>query len=375
MNRLPAHAQILPHDDLVTSEATTIGGRFATAPNAFHAVRLLLALEVIAWHGAALRGAHVPARFAHFASDLGVDGFFALSGFLIVASWQRRPHLGAFLTARARRLLPGLWACLAVTAFLIVPVAALAGGYSLPQLGDQVAYVFSNAGIRIVRWDISGTATHLAAPFWNGSQWTLIWEVYCYLGVAALGVLGLLRRRVVLATTVGLWVFATLLDLSGIPVEYGPKLLWVPQRSFLMFGIGALLWLYSDRVRLDWRLAAVAAASIPAGVLLTDNYRVLAAPGLAYLVIWAGLQLGRWPALVLRHDLSYGVYIYGFPLQQALLLAGWSSGWLSFTTVSVLTVLPVAAASWFLVERPAQRLGRRRRQVPQTAPVLTGAAA
>lgn len=355
-------------------QRATIGQRFAGGPNAFNLLRLFLALEVIGCHSMALRGGAMHSPFTGLVGDIGVDGFFALSGFLIVGAWHRNPRLGGFLVARARRILPGLWVCLAVTAFLIVPVATFAGGHPAPHLGDQVGYVFHNAAVTIRQWDISGAAAPLVVPVWNGSQWTLIWEIFCYMAVATLGVLGLLRRAVVLGLTVGLWCLALLIEMAGFGVNYGPKIMWMPQRAFLMFGLGALLWLYRDRIRVDGRLAAAAAVTLVAGALLTDNYRVIAAPGVAYLCVYLGLQLGRWPRLVLRNDISYGVYIYGFPLQQALLLMGWHSGWLAFFTASVAVTAPLAAASWFLVERPAQRLGRRSSQrlsvelVPVKAP-------
>jgi peptidoglycan/LPS O-acetylase OafA/YrhL len=86
------------------------------------------------------------------------------------------------------------------------------------------------------------------------------------------------------------------------------------------------------------------------------NYRVLAAAPLAYICIYGGLSLGRFARLRWQHDLSYGTYIYAFPVQQLLLVGGMSVGWVGFASVSVVAVLPLSAVSWFLVERPAQRL-------------------
>ena len=76
-----------------------------------------------------------------------------------------------------------------------------------------------------------------------------------------------------------------------------------------------------------------------------------------------------------RNDLSYGVYIYGFPVQQLLFLTGASSlGPLAFAGVACVTVLPFAAMSWLLVERPAMRMktlgrwgGLTHRALPGTA--------
>jgi peptidoglycan/LPS O-acetylase OafA/YrhL len=80
------------------------------------------------------------------------------------------------------------------------------------------------------------------------------------------------------------------------------------------------------------------------------------------------LCLGSRPWAVLHTDLSYGVYIYGFPLQQALLLLGWHSGWPLFFLVSCAVVFPAAAASWLLVERRFLRRTRGRTPAGEPAP-------
>jgi peptidoglycan/LPS O-acetylase OafA/YrhL len=351
----------------------TIGQRLDRAPNAFNLLRLILALEVVAWHAVTLRGVHLPPAIEAFVKDVAVDCFFALSGFLIVAAWTRHPDLRRFLLARARRILPGFWTCLVVTAFVIVPLATHAAGTATPGLNDQLRYVTGNAALVIGQIDVGGTAAGLLKPMWNGALWTLLWEVRCYLLVAGLGVLGLLTRRSFALLAITLWAYAAVLVLLGVSTRLSLDTMTMPQRGGLMFCIGALLWLYRDRVRLDGRLALIAAATIPVGVAIADNYRVIGAPGLAYLVIWCGFALARWPRTVLANDLSYGVYIYGYPVQQALLLAGWSTGWLPFFLASAGLVLLLAGCSWFLIERPFLR-GRRRTGVPEPALATTLAA-
>jgi peptidoglycan/LPS O-acetylase OafA/YrhL len=338
----------------------TLGERFDGRPNALNLLRLALAMEVLGWHAATLRGATLPPRLHWFLGDVGVDAFFAVSGFVITAAWLRRPDLSVFLASRARRLLPGLWTCLVVTAFVIVPVAVRAAHGAVPSPWSSASYVLHDAGVLVTQWTIPGTTGPLVDHGWNGSLWTLAWEAACYLAVAGLGVAGLVRPRIALCVTAGAWALSCALELLALGPYDGPTWLWMPPRTALMFGLGATLFLFRDRVPYDARLAWLALASVAVGPLLVDDYRVIAAPGVAYLCLWFGVRLGGQPRAVLRTDLSYGVYIYGFPLQQALLLAGWHSGWLTFFAVSTLTVLPVAAASWFLVERRVLRRGPTR---------------
>jgi peptidoglycan/LPS O-acetylase OafA/YrhL len=94
---------------------------------------------------------------------------------------------------------------------------------------------------------------------------------------------------------------------------------------------------------------------------LLPNYRLLAAPAVTYACVVSSIYLGRWASLRLRNDISYGVYVYGAPVQLALIGIGFVGSWLSFTVATLAVVLPLAAISWFGVERPVVRAVRRRR--------------
>jgi peptidoglycan/LPS O-acetylase OafA/YrhL len=328
-----------------------LGEAFDTRPNAFNAVRLVLASVVLVWHVLLMT---LPADFAtpgwQLPNQGAVDAFFAISGFLIVRSWDRRPDPLAFVRARLGRLLPGLWLCLVVTAFVVVPLAV-----GRVPLTDQVRYVLGNAGVLMTRHTIGGTPAP-RVDSWDISLWTLSWELYCYAVVLVLGVLGMLRTRLVLAVVALCWCLMAAQTLTGL---WGYTTFWaysVP-RLGLMFGLGAAAYLLRHRVPVSGRWAAVALAALAVS-LLTPNYHLIGAPALAYLVLWSGLELGRWPLLRLSTDLSYGVYVYSSPVLTALLLNGVTS-WRLAGLGAVLT-FALAAASWHLVERPASAWARGR---------------
>jgi peptidoglycan/LPS O-acetylase OafA/YrhL len=78
--------------------------------------------------------------------------------------------------------------------------------------------------------------------------------------------------------------------------------------------------------------------------------------------------------LTLRTDLSSGLYIYAFPAQQMLAICGliWLNP-LLFFVVSAIATLPLAALSWFLVEKPAMSLKTRlKRRWGATPPLRHG---
>ena len=334
-----------------------MGEQFATRPNALTFVRLCLTLEVLLWHAYSLPASSwLPDVAERFLSTVAVDGFFAVSGFLVCRSWCRRPDVGQFLLARARRLLPGLWVCLLVTAFVVAPLAAWVSGTPRPGSAEQWGYVLGNADTWVSSWGIGSGPTGVPRPgAWNGSLWSLGYEVLAYGVVLALGVCGLLRREVVAGLALSCWTLGAVLAVAGW--NNPASAAWLAPHLGFVFTCGALLWLYRDRVPVSGPLAAAAAGLVLVGALSPDP-RLVAAPATAYLCVTAGLWLGRRPRLVLRHDLSYGCFLYGYPVQQALLLCGVSLGWAGFAGLSVAAVLPLAALSWWLVERPCLR--RRR---------------
>lgn len=284
-----------------------------------------------------------------------MDGFFAASGFLITASWMRRPDWAAYLTARVLRIMPAFWTCLLVTGFVFAPVVLTLAGQALPAAfwPDAVSYFFSNSLLRMQQYDIAGTpATVPRSGTWNGSLWTLWWEFLCYLGVMALGLLRLMSKRWTVEAVFLLSLAATLMTDAGITTN---GFYLQAARFALMFAAGALVYRHRDRIPVSWPLVTVSVVAVVAAAWL-PNYRVVAALPMAYLVIIAGASL-RQPVFRLRNDISYGVYIYSFPVQQALALFGLITlPPLVFAAITVVPTVLMATASWLLIEKPALRL-------------------
>lgn len=355
----------------------TLGEEFNPLSNALNAWRLVLAMGVILWHSWPLTGRRVSFEpLHHLLSDAWVDGFFAISGFLIVRSWFRRPRIRDYLVARALRLLPGLWICLAVTALIIAPIAVTIQGGSALKLvlsGAPFYYILGNSGVSLHYNDIGGTPS--GVPFsgeWNGSLWTLSWEVLCYIAIAVLGVVGLLRRR---------WSIPALLVLAVVCSAILPAPGSFPQsppgahqdldpavaslifqgaaaRFAVMFLAGALLYRFRELIPARWSLVVVSLLIVLASSPL-PNYRVIAAVPLAYAIIVSGALIHN-RRLRLRTDLSYGVYVYAFPIQQLLVICGLATlNPIFFAIIAAIATLPLAVLSWVAIEKPAMSLRSR----------------
>lgn len=83
-----------------------LGQVFDPRRNALNALRLVLAAEVMLFHSWPITGHMPPKSILQLFFSVGVDGFFAISGFLITRSWLSDPRLRDYLTARALRILP-----------------------------------------------------------------------------------------------------------------------------------------------------------------------------------------------------------------------------------------------------------------------------
>ncbi|GAB4717438.1 MULTISPECIES: acyltransferase family protein [Mycobacterium avium complex (MAC)] len=348
-----------------------LGQVFDPRRNALNAWRLLMASAVVLQHCWPLTGHTAPALGGLY--DVAVDGFFVLSGFLITASWLRNPHPREYFVARALRIFPGLWVCLIVVAFVIAPIGVAIQGGSPKKLLMSTApieYVLNNAVLNVYHGSIAGTPNGVPWPHvWNGTLWTLIFELFCYIGVAAAGLMGLLDRRWAVPVA-----FLLAVSLSAVVSYPAFAVQTIPQmigRFAVAFLAGMLIHQFRDVLPARWSLVALCMAIVVASALLMVNYRIVAAIPLAYAVIVSGSLIHN-PRLRLRTDLSYGVYIYGWPVQQLLVICGLKFlNPFVFAVVAGAATIPLAAGSWFLVEKRAMALKVRFTQKKLGLPAVT----
>ncbi|MDO8383190.1 MAG: acyltransferase [Microbacterium sp.] len=339
--------------------ARTIDALFKRArPNSLNLIRLVLAAAVIVWHSYAVLGLPKPETgVRELIGALPVNGFFAISGFLIFQSWVRRPSIRDFLVARIVRIYPAFWVCLIATAAFFAPLATLVQGENaLAQLfsSDALSYVLKNSSLAMLQWRIGDSPSGI--PFidsWNASLWTLAWEFLCYLALLGLGLLGMARRKWILPTAFAISVLLNVL--VALPTDL-PEFVERAGRFSIFFFAGALVAQYSHAIMASWTLVLISLVTMIASAWIPVGHLILQAPATAIgLITLGGLFNPRWAEL--KNDISYGIYIYAFPVQQTLVVLGvMTLDVFSFSLVALLVTVPFAAASWFLVEKPALRL-------------------
>jgi peptidoglycan/LPS O-acetylase OafA/YrhL len=195
----------------------------------------------------------------------------------------------------------------------------------------------------------------------NGSLWTLTYEWSSYLIIGALLGLGLLRyTRATVVIVAGVLGFINTLyffDQQLAVSAFGS----IVDQQFAGFGfvffVGASLAAYADTIRLNtW--VGIACGIVVVVSLLGVGWKVAGFAALPYFLLWvaatlpAGFQwIGR------KNDYSYGVYLYGFLIQQTTAYFGLHLlGIIPWTIICIGLAFGMAWLSWNLVERPALSL-------------------
>jgi len=376
-------------ESLVPTRPATLGDAYTGRRNCLNALRLVLASMVLLAHATDLAGfSRLQVADTEIAT-IALYGFFGISGFLITKS-AMTSSAGRYLWHRFLRIFPGFWFCLVVTAFVIAPLAWLLHSPSCSSLAcvlstriGSLGYVFHNSSLFIHQQSILGSPGHVVgALVWNGSLWSLSYEFLCYLAVLVLALGGLLQRRRALI------VFVCALQTSIVVITVIPSIntnfsvfhFWFLlnfMKFLMMFLTGALLYIYRDRV-LNSRWLAIGSFAVFVGMLFlprsgpstafTFDYPALAAPLLAYPLLWCGARFSSI-RVGAKNDLSYGVYIFGFPVEQLLAVGNVQRiGEVGFIITSFVLTLALASVSWYVIERNALRL--RAVSLPFAWPVL-----
>lgn len=329
--------------------------------NSIGFLRLVLASLVVLSHAFVLRGLTPP---GHMFAKLAVSGFFFLSGMLITQSYLHSNSLKDYLWRRTLRIFPGFWGCLFFSAFVVTPIAMWLQHKPFP-IGAAAGYVghgLPMVGGRISVGDVF--AQNPVGNVMNGSLWTLPLEYFCYLVVGCAGVVGLLRHRWLLvgcSAILYLWHVVPETRLPAVPHAPNGLIADNVLEPYLMFAIGTAAHLWRERIRFpNWAgpLALLAVAIIVSYELPSDAFqmasRAIRVVALPVTLVWLATVLPL-KAFDRKRDLSYGTYIYAYPIQQLIIVAGVSGGWLVFSISYGLT-LGMAFLSWCLVEGPAMRL-------------------
>ena len=340
--------------------------------NNFDLLRLVLAFSVCLAHLGEVSG--VPAFFPLarvFYSGVAVDCFFVVSGFLIFRSYHRSSGLFSYFNKRLRRIYPA-YVTVIVLAAVLLPIL-LHPAEQLFFSREWVKYLFSNlAFLNFLQPHLPGIFTANPLQIINPPLWTIKVEVMFYLSVPLIFLLFKHQKKwlvlfLLYVASTGYSLFLLhMYNKSGLDIYLKFEKQLPGQLAYFLGG--GFIYLYVPFFRKHfWKIL------LPSLLfLVVKGFRfapplyplALAIAAISFAVSFP--YLGNWGKY---GDISYGVYIYHFPIIQLFTAYNLFAGhpWLSFIFL-ILSILLTAAASYHLVERPFLRKSSHYRQVAEANP-------
>lgn len=355
--------------------------------NNFDVLRCLLAVSVIFSHWFVIYyGKGIDTEpfmiFSQNQIDLGsvaVNGFFIISGFLIVRSYKHSSSFLDYLKKRVLRIYPGFFVAFLVSMLLLGPL----GTFDVDHPSGNIATYFQLMRKKLLLLNLFTMQAPVAIGCFmtsplphqlNESLWTIQYEFICYLAVPVFAYAGLFRRKwVVLALFSAFYLLLALQDQARLFLweDYSGKVISHPQympRLFVYFLAGACFYFNRDRIARSYGLVALSLVSLLVVCVWWKGFNLVAPFALTYLLFYvAYLPSRRFTNFTKYGDFSYGIYLYAWPVQQLVMLfIGPKMPLFSLFVISVAVTLVLAYASWRLVEKPFLQLKDKPALLPLT---------
>lgn len=335
--------------------------------NNFTFIRIIAASLVIVSHGYdLLKIGYEPFAIVSGFDTLGglaVSTFFVISGFLVTASLLRARNGYYYLMNRCLRIFPGFIVAILICAFVLGPIFT-----ELP-VTDYFAHpntwlYLKNIYLYELHYDLPGVFSHLPFPYAiNGSIWTLPLEFTAYLLLLFIFLAkGLNSRFILIFITLLMFIHLKIINFFELQNTFILDMHLIQLNKFAIFFFsGALIYLVKEHIPLNYTLFFCAI-----GLLISSfgvSLSFVQAPIIYYLtwsyivifIAYAPLPLARY--FEKFGDISYGIYLYGFPVQQTLIYLNLQevNFWL-FLFIAWCISTMLALFSWHLIEKPALKL-------------------
>lgn len=339
----------------------TIGNYDKGRDNNYNLLRFIAAVLVIYSHSHPLSGIQQdPLLLATGHTDLGTVGvsiFFVISGFLVTKSFIMRKNLLIFMEARLLRILPGLSVAVLFSAFVVGVFVTNTPLQSYLTSWETFSYVLRNISLMKVYYYLPGVfVNNPYSRVVNGSLWTLPQEIRMYILVAFFGGLGILARKNIFNFAMLTCILIFILFQNNFPI-LSDNTKYIKLASH--FAFGAFCYINRSVIPVHFSILGIL---LTAAVLLHNTHYslLLLNMALSYGVIW----FAYYPSDVIRRfnlfgDISYGLYIYAFPIQQTIVYISGNILPIQIFALSLpLTMIP-AMLSWYFIEKPALSLKGR----------------
>jgi len=330
------------------------------ADNNFNLVRLYLSLSVLFFHAFELsRNKELSFLNTLFSADKAVDAFFIISGYLIMKSFLRSTSGIEYFMKRIRRIYPAYLVVIALCALLGVLVSSLDPAAYFRSPSTYKYLLFNALFLNFAHPGLPGVFDNNFFHAVNGSLWTLKVEVSYYLLVPLIAFLRGKIRPVLLYSCLFLLSAAYYYCMLYLYNTRHQEIFLFLSRQIpgelMYFMLGAAVVEFEQqplfRKALSWLgVPALVALFLPFGIFANGLSASLL---LAATVFFFAFRLPVLHYPFRKEDISYGLYIYHFPVIQTLITLGvYDRSALLGLILSLLLTVILALLSWFLIEKP-----------------------
>jgi peptidoglycan/LPS O-acetylase OafA/YrhL len=329
--------------------------------NNFNILRLIFASTVIISHSYPLtNNEEIFSVITSNQIDLGVlsvNIFFIISGYLIFNSLFKSKTVYNYVWKRFLRLYPGLIVNLIIALLVVLIVNTSANIFA--QL-DFYTYFPRNLSLYGIQHQIKNVFEQNPYPkkAINGSLWTLSYEFTMYILIIPFIFFKKANKNITLILLLTIFMLAFYFNLfrPGF-LKNSFNIINLESRSFyrlLLFFISGSIMNYINLDKLKSNKVIFAITFILLASLYGNIYKYISPVLLPFLIILIGLSYNKflWNFTEKLGDISYGVYIYGFLIQQ-ILMNYFKLEPLYLMLFSLILTYIIASLSWHYIEKKA----------------------
>ena len=329
--------------------------------NCFDFLRYLFAFSLILVHFCTLTGTE---QFWFISGQMRVKAFFTITGFLVVYSYIRRKTLKVYCWKRILRIIPAYFTTILLCYILgyFFSTANISEYYCSSQ---SLKYLMANLSfMNFIEPCLPGLFTdNLYGPFVNGSLWSMKLEIIFYIFVPFM--IWLMRKYNKMYVILTIFAFNTIFHavLNYLDNNNGSSIYHTINNSspttMIYFFSGTTLLLYFNWFckHIKWTFSCCLIYVIV--TLIFDYSLFYYLEPLAFSGVIVGIAYFCKPLNILRKydNISYGLYLYHFPVIQVLVqyrLHQYNI-YITFILTILITVI-LAIISWYLLEKPMLKM-------------------
>lgn len=332
-------------------QPVTLGDKINGKSNVIDFLRFMAATLVIFSHSYAITAAgddplRTVSKQEITFGELAVAFFLFVSGLYVTKSLLTKQNVRGYVTGRLRRIYPLFITVVLLTVFVMGPIMT-----TLPvreYFASKTTYAYLSYLVMIPNYSLPGVFTDNPMSVINGSLWSLILEILCYMMLLIAYKLGLLDRKRLRILTI----------LSGLCIVVIFVVKWQTLYRFVAylrplfcFVSGICFYVFREEIRYTWRWIAIAVLGLTCCVF-ANCYSLATIAFLPYLLCAIMDKKPAWLrkiAVIGRY--SYAMYLIGFPIQQVVYATGLGTTVITNTCYSLLFDIVGAAILYHTVEK------------------------